>query len=148
MQKLKMKYKQNKSPCGKCGIEGIESPVELLPKGGILMRAVHDDGTVHKWAEYSSMYLGRERKTEGENVIYCPKCAAEGKNKKGMVNAYHPDIANHPEQIEYQILHEKIKGTWGKHNKRQRRNRCYITDKDQRDIILKKLGRYIEQPKL
>lgn len=145
----KIRYKENQSPCGKCGIMGVESPVELLPKGGILMRAIHEDGTEHRWAEYTSMYMGRERKSRNdEDKIMCPKCAAEGKRKIGRINSFHRDIHNHPEIIDYQIVHEKLgvrkHGTWGK-EKQPKRNRCYINDPEQRNIILKKLHRYIEQ---
>lgn len=140
----KMRYKEIKSICGKCGDEAIESPVEMLPKDGVLMRAIHTDGTEHRWAEYSSMFVGRDRKSRNdETMIMCPRCG-----KRGRVNSWRRNIQEHPEVYDYQVIHEKLSvgkhGTWGK-DKMPKRKRCNITDLAQRDILLKKLGLYIEQ---
>lgn len=111
MQKMKVKYREVSSPCAKCGKIAIESPVEILPKDGVLMRAIHEDGTEHRWAEYSSMFVGRDRKERIDTTrIRCPCILVKGPRKGeicgkiGRVNPYHPDIKNHPEVIEYQIV--------------------------------------------
>jgi hypothetical protein len=159
MQEQKLKYRQVRSPCAVCGKEGIESQIERLPKGGILYRAIHEeDGTEteHRWAEYTSITVGRERRERNEDKtkIKCPKILEKGPrkgqvcNRLGRINSFHRDIDKHPEEISYQVVHGKLSvrkhGTWGK-EKQPKRDRCYIDVPEQRNMILKKLGYYIEQ---
>jgi len=55
------------------------------------------------------------------------------------VNSLHKAI-----HVSYLVVHEPIGGEWGRKSKVKSVRRCYINDPDQRDIILRKLGRYIE----
>lgn len=128
--------------CPLCGEEGKIRTLEVLPDNGLSMECVHDGGqTSHKWAEFDSMdmVVSKNRTGKEPKIIICPVC-----NKRGRVNGYHPHGAA-PQNVEYLVTHEKLKGTWGrKGNKISRRRRCYIKKPKDRDIILKKLGRYIQ----
>jgi len=128
--------------CHVCNESAIVFPVERLSNNGIVMKAVHSDAkkTIHKWAEYKSIFdIGRGK---GRNPIKikCPSCG-----KIGRINEYKPDLKKKPEVVAYYVAHEKLKGTWGKNKTVSKLRRCYIKDPKQRDIILKKLGRYIER---
>jgi hypothetical protein len=47
--------------CPICGLEGVITAVERLPKTGIVMKAIHSNGTEHRWARYHSVYdLGKQ----------------------------------------------------------------------------------------
>jgi len=72
-------------------------------------------------------------------IIICPSCL-----KKGRINHYYINKRK-KENVSYLVVHEPIGGEWGKKSKVKRVRRCYINDPKQRDIILKKLGRYIEK---
>jgi hypothetical protein len=48
-----------------------------------------------------------------------------------------------PEIVTYFVAHEKLKGTWGREKTVAKLRRCYIKYQEQRNIVLKKLGRYI-----
>jgi hypothetical protein len=130
--------------CPLCGLEGIQRAVELLPKAGTLMRLRHPNGTEHRWAEYDSIYslAVQTRKTINPQRMHCPKCK---KHKIGRIGMYHSERRK-PHDVKYFIVHEKIKGTWGK-SKQQKYSRCYIgkDEKEYRDAILKRLHRYIRQ---
>jgi hypothetical protein len=129
--------------CPICNEPGIIHPIEKLPKAGLAMGCTHQDGTIHRWAEFRSMNAVIEkntRKSPKPKMIICPDCG-----KRGRVNDYHTD-PQRPDMISYLVVHGKIRGKWGtkRGHKINKRDRCYITDKQQRDIILKKLGRYIQ----
>lgn len=113
--------------------------VEKLPKSGIKMVAVHDDGIRHEWVRYDSItQIGKHPPNKpNPKRIVCPKCG-----KRGRINAFRNSKNT---KIAYLVVHEKLPGYWGKSAVPKRR-RCYIRDPDHRDIILKKLGRYINQP--
>jgi hypothetical protein len=142
MSTITTTVKQQMKKCPICNEDGIIYPIEKLPKAGLAMGCTHQDGTVHRWAEFPSMNAVMEknaRKSPNARIIVCPVCG-----KRGRVNDYH-DYPQRPDIISYVVTHGKIKGTWGtKGNKISRRDRCYITKKEHRDIILKKLKRYIE----
>jgi hypothetical protein len=128
---------QPSSLCPICNQECTKKSIERLPNTGILMKAVHKDGTEHKWAEYESIFAVLvSRKRYNPKVIVCPVC-----NKRGRVNDYRPN--DDPVNTKYVVNHERTAGTWGKAQRVPRRRRCYIKTQEHRDIILMKLGRYI-----
>jgi endogenous inhibitor of DNA gyrase (YacG/DUF329 family) len=131
--------------CPICNEPGVRRAIERLPKAGLAMGCFHADGTVHRWAEFSSIddMIVKNKRKDGSDprIIICPECG-----HKGRINDYHRN-PQRPDVIAYVVIHEKIKGTWGK-EKKQRYKRHWISKKEQRDIILKKLGRYIPQPEL
>ena len=93
---------------------------------------------VMRLAEYKSFWDVGQRKPRNPTRIKCPKCG-----KIGRINEYKPNIRKKPEIIAYFVAHEKVKGIWGKNKTVARLRRCYIRDIEQRNIVLKKLGRYI-----
>lgn len=127
--------------CVKCRKPALgEKPVELLPDGGTLIKAIHPDSSECTWAEYDTIEGVMKRKKEmNPKIIVCPSCST-----KGRINYYSPN-KNKKENVVYFMVHEPIGGEWGKKGKVKRVRRCYISDPKQRDIILKKLGRYIEK---
>jgi hypothetical protein len=129
----------NVDRCLVCDAEGKTIPLEILPNGGVLYSMNHKNGIVHEWGQIPSMEIlfKTEKATPESRRLVCPKC-----NRRGRINAFIPNPKK-PYKFDYVVVHGKIKGTWGK-NKLQKRDRCYILDKDQRDIILKKVGRYID----
>ena len=126
--------------CHVCNHSATVVPIERLPNNGIVMKATHSDVnmTTHSWAEYKSFWDVGQRKPRSPTRIKCPKCG-----KLGRINEYKPDIRKKPEIVTYFVVHEKLKGIWGKDKTVARLRRCYIRDPEQRDIVLKKLGRYI-----
>jgi predicted RNA-binding Zn-ribbon protein involved in translation (DUF1610 family) len=140
-----MQIQQQQFKCPTCNEPGIRQAIEKLPKAGLAMSCIHPDGTVHRWAEFSSMadIMDKNKRKSGADprIILCPKC-----NHKGRINDYHTD-PQRPDLISYVVVHGKIRGKWGtkRGSKISKRDRCYITDREQRDIILKKLRRYIEK---
>jgi hypothetical protein len=135
-----------RKPCVVCGLEGIESVVERLPKAGILIQCIHDkDGSKHQWARYDSLNdAGKQpEKPHDPKIIICPKCG-----KKGRINEYHP-YTKRPGVVVYLVTHGYLDGTWGKGNNIiRRRERCYIRNPEHRNIVLGKLGRLIDQSKI
>jgi hypothetical protein len=129
--------------CPICGKHGTIRAIEVLPKNGMSMECIHQDGSDHTWAEYDSMEAVISKNIRGKEpkIIVCPVC-----NKRGRVNGYHPHDSA-PNIVEYLVTHEKIKGTWGK-SKVSKRRRCYIKKAKDRETILKKLGFYIPHHKL
>lgn len=125
--------------CLVCDLEGESQPVERLPNGGIRFRMVHSDGKIHEWGQFPSIgiLLKDEKATPKLRRLVCPKCG-----KRGRINGFTPK-GKPPSVVEYVVVHEKIAGTWGKEGKHPKQRRCYITDPEQRDTVLKKLGRYI-----
>ena len=128
-----------KKPCAVCGLDGIESAIERLPKVGILMQCIHDkDGSKHQWARYDSINDAAKQpsKPHKPKIIICPRCG-----KKGRINEFHP-YRKRPGIVRYHVTHGYLDGTWGKgDNAIRKRDRCYINNIEQRNIILRKLGR-------
>jgi|SRR5580765_656281 len=123
--------------CPICGQAGSKDAIERLPHHAILMKIQHEDGTEHKWAQRNSLEgIGLHRIKKNPVRMHCPKCG-----RIGRISGYHPNPRE--PAIEYLIVHEKVKGTWGKDKSTKKRRRCYITEQEQRNTILKKLGRYI-----
>jgi hypothetical protein len=121
--------------CAICKKLGQRRAIERLPHNGILWRINHDDGTVCEWGRYKSFEDLRQPNEayEDESIveITCPRC-----NKIGKIGSYRKDCKNHPDKYDYMISH-KTKGRYQK--------RCFMITQEQRDLVLKKLGRYIEQ---
>lgn len=140
-----MMEQKQQHKCPICNEGGITRPIEKLPKTGFAMSCIHPDGTVHRWAVFHSMsdMIEKNKRKTGTDprIILCPKC-----NHRGRINDYHTD-PQRPDLISYVVVHGKIRGKWGtkRGSKISKRDRCYITDREQRDIILKKLRRYIEK---
>ena len=65
----------------------------------------------------------------------------------GKAYSYKRDQQKHPYEFRYFVKHGYIDGTWGQKSKAKRFERCYMHDGEQRDTILKKLGRYIPEKK-
>jgi predicted RNA-binding Zn-ribbon protein involved in translation (DUF1610 family) len=135
------------SKCPMCGKEGHKEIIERIPKNGVLIRFIHNDDkeqsttttTKHEWARYSSSNLERHKIRRNPKRMRCPECG-----KIGTINKYQPNDKK-PWIYDYLIVHEAIRGKWGKgKNKVQRRNRCYIKVPEQRDLILKKLGLFVK----
>ncbi len=108
--------------------------VERLPDDGLLWKAKHENGTHHVWTEHPSFFIQKKKRLPTK--IKCPKCG-----KIGRVNAF--THSNNSYKINYYVAHEQRPGTWGKKGTMKRMRRCYISDPEQREIILKKLGRFI-----
>lgn len=125
-----------KDKCSLCNIESIIEPVQKLPNNAVEIIAIHPDKTIHKWVEYPSIEsVGRQPKKIDPRIINCPKC-----HKRGRINGFNNYQKGY---YKYVVVHEKLDGTWGK-DKTARRRRCYIGEKET-DLILKRLGRYIER---
>jgi len=67
----------------------------------------------------------------------CPVCGQEGR-----IGNYRPSKDKQFSKWTYFIVHEPIEGYWGKNHKIKKRRRCYMKTQDQRNQILKRLGRY------
>jgi len=127
--------------CRVCQKEATVRPFERLPNDGLAMRAVHADGTtLHTWCIYGSFSdIGRRRTKEHRVRMRCPR---RGCNKIGIIGWLRPDLSQ-PEKIEYHISHgisKKEKFSSG----RPKEIRHHFSKKPERDLLLKKLGRYIE----
>lgn len=149
--------------CSLCNKEGTSVIVERLPGNGLIMESRHKDGSSpHRYTSYPSIYDIRPDKSKPDpKIIKCPRCGKEGRvnaqrrynlhryevpkrvNKDGSTEYERakPQWRESPEHIRYIITHEKLPGTWG--HRVAKRRRCCITSQKDRDIVLKKLGRYI-----
>jgi len=127
--------------CIKCHKQALaEKQIERLPDGGTLIKTFHPDGKECSWAEYDNIDDMMERvRIKNPKIIICPSCL-----KKGRINHYYINKRK-KENVSYLVVHEPIGGEWGRKSKVKRVRRCYINEPVQRDIILKKLGRYIER---
>ena len=133
--------------CLKCGKAAEIQQTEILPDGGILEMAIHEDGTApHKWSAYDSLE-GLQRyheKNKTSQTMKCPRCG-----KKGVIHCHHHNAKtfinndgkreNTPEDVlrvdaRYYIRHEGDQ-------------RCIVFTPEEREKVLKKLGRYISTPR-
>jgi hypothetical protein len=126
-------------PCLKCGRPGIEKPGETLPDNGVLIKVIHTDGNICEFAEYPSVstFFVRDKRSQDPKIMKCPVCG-----KMGRINSYRPDKDKRFYKWKYQIVHEQLEGYWGKKQKVKKYRRCYMKTDDQRDKVLKRLGRY------
>jgi|SRR5215510_707132 len=129
----------NMTHCPNCGVIGTFTPVEILPSGDWIVSVVHENSKAHKWVRFNSLndigpYV-KKHKREAK-IMNCPKC-----HKRGRVSHYFT-TKDKPETIAYYIEHEII-GKSPKGAIKRRRCNFPIKDKELRDIILKRLGRYI-----
>lgn len=126
--------------CAICGNPGVEKHSEVLPDKGILIKVFHGDGKICEFVEYasvSSFLMERGKKKKDPKMMDCPKCGYEGR-----IANYRPKKAKQFHKWDYLIVHEQIKGFWGKDHKIKKQRRCYMTTEQQRDKVLKTLGRY------
>jgi DNA-directed RNA polymerase subunit M/transcription elongation factor TFIIS len=130
----------NKGICRICEQEGILASVERLPGSGILKKAIHKNNVEHRWVVYESILdIGaRPRKEYKPSKINCPVCGQQG-------NIYdHVPDKRKPENVKYFVHHGVVKGSRTPEHYNGKQIVCYIKEQAHRDIILKKLGRYIE----
>jgi len=126
--------------CVMCGKPGLEKHSEVLPDKGILIKVIHDDGKICEFVEYASVdsfLMERSRKKKDPKMMNCPLCGQEGR-----ITPYRPRKDKQFHKWTYYIVHEPIGGYWGKNHKTKKCRRCYIKTEEQRDQILKRLGRY------
>jgi len=143
------KKEQEKTVCNVCHKEAISvKPVELLPGGGVILRALHQDNVTHSWEEYASVssLLCEVKGQKKKDRLYaiCPRCG-----KKGRVNTYRSytdtyKISGIKYGLHYIMIHEKTGGYWGKDQHVPKRRRCFIHKQEDRDAILKQIGRFIQ----
>jgi hypothetical protein len=133
-----MTIMKNYKPCILCGKLGFEKRSETLPDKGTLIKVVHDDETVCKFEEYSSisMFLVRSKRTRDPKIMECPVC-----KQNGRINPYRPNKDRNYHDWQYRIVHEPLDGYWGKNQKIKRHRACYMKTDDQRKEVLRKLGR-------
>jgi hypothetical protein len=122
--------------CGVCFKTGRVRAIERQ-QNGVVMQAIHGDGTTHNWLKYDSLLLNCRKARTKPDTLTCPKCG-----KVGKVNQYRPDN-KYPLKTVYVIRHEKLSGKWGRESKVDKVRRCYITDQADKEIIDGKLGRSI-----
>jgi len=135
---LEQKHKYNRTICpiSYCHKEGLEEVVEKLPDAGTYVRFRHNDGTEHGWGVYNSISdLGKAINIKyNPKRMHCPKCG-----KIGIINSWRPK-EKEPWIVKYYIRHGKI--TYGEGNYRKQ-DRCMIEEQIHRDLVLKRLNRYI-----
>jgi phage FluMu protein Com len=143
--------------CPKCREYVDVIPVERLPT------TIHDgekvEGTIwkhfirfyeHKWTTYDSLYGGTkpDKLKPNPKIIKCPRCGEMGRvnsqrrylmNKAG--DQTKPQWNNDDRYIRYIVTHEKLRGNWG--HRVAKRRRCCITSQEDRDYVLKIVGRYL-----
>jgi hypothetical protein len=125
--------------CPICDKPGIEKATEILPDKGVLIKVIHDDGSVCDFEEYPSIdsFLSRQKKKREPKITDCPVCG-----EKGRIASYRPKKDKQFHTWKYFVVHEQIGGYWGKSHKIKKQRRCYLTTQSQRNEILKSLGRY------
>lgn len=139
-QKQEMDQTEVYKSCVICGNPGVEKYGEVLPDRGVLIKVIHDDGKICEFVEYasvSSFLMERGKRKKDPKMMDCPVCGQEG-----LIEPYRPKKAKQFHNWKYYILHEQIEGYWGKHHKIKKRRRCYMKTEQQRNQILKRLGRY------
>lgn len=125
--------------CLKCDKPGIEKATEILPDKGILIKVIHDNGSVCDFEEYQSIHSFINRKTRKRNpkTISCPVCGQEG-----LIEQYRPKKAKHVHKWNYLVVHGPLEGYWGRNHKIKKRRRCWIKRQDRRNEILKAIDRF------
>ena len=140
-QKQEIAQTEVYKPCVICGKYGTEKNAEVLPDKGRLIKVIHDDdGKICEFVEYasvSSFLMERGRKKKDPKMMNCPLCGEEGR-----IASYRPKKDKQFYKWKYYIAHEPIDGYWGKNHKIKKHRRCYMKTEEQRNQILKRLGRY------
>jgi hypothetical protein len=101
---------------------------------------IHDNGTVCEFEEYPSItsFFNRNKtRKRNPKMIECPVC-----REVGRIASYRPKKDKQFYKWKYYIAHEPIDGYWGKNHKIKKHRRCYMKTEEQRNQILKRLGRY------
>lgn len=125
--------------CRICLQPGNVRAVEKLPNGTAML-AIHEDGTEHHWLTYDSLDSISYKKEREPRIINCPKC-----HHRGRLGEFHQK-GDPPDKISYYVYHGPRKGYWGKgKNKIKKTDRCWFYTKEDKEVILKRLGRYIEE---
>jgi hypothetical protein len=93
----------------------------------VLWRVVDEDGTVHEWDQYGSVESLYKSRGQADEDVICPVC-----QELGQIVTYRKDKIHKPYKYDYTISHG---------NKKQ----CMMVEEEHRNIILKYLGRYVEQ---
>lgn len=113
--------------CPICDRPGKVQAVEGVPGDGILYECIHEDGKVCEWARFEGG-LGSFKNIKADRMISpeieCPQCGS-----KGVIKTERNDN-NRPDRYSYRISHPNG-------------SRCFIR-KENRAVVLKALGRYIE----
>jgi hypothetical protein len=85
--------------CPKCDKLGIEKYIEPLPDKGMLIKIMHDDGSLCDFEEYQSLdsFLNRKKRERNPKIIdSCPVCGEKGRivpyRAKKMKNFIHGNI--------------------------------------------------------
>jgi hypothetical protein len=119
--------------CLKCGKQGIEQAGDILPDKGILIQVIHDDESICKFVEYSSIstFLDRSKK-QTPRIVSCPVC-----RQNGRIGNYRPSKEKNFHAWRYYIVHEQIEGYWGKKNKVRKHRRCYLNNEHKNEFIKK-----------
>jgi len=159
--------------CPKCRKSCEIQQTEILPDGGILEMAIHNDGTKHcKWPTYDSFealerfndkeHKKEERKQRKTQIMKCPRCG-----KMGSINLHHHEaktrklkngkkVATTKSEDQFRIdaryyiyhkVDENIPPEERKKILNKGDNRCENLTPAEREKVLKKLGRYISTPK-
>jgi phage FluMu protein Com len=122
-----------KLPCAICKKPGERRAIEGLPHNGILWRFIHDDGSeAHEWGRYKSFEDLAKHKDTNPAEMKCPRC-----KQHGTISAWREDPTNKPYKYRYTIKH--YYNLESKFLSKQ----CHIYTQEQRDMVLKELGRYI-----
>ena len=127
-QQLQEQQKVETKRCVICEQPGLRYQVELMPQDGILWGTKHDDGKICKWFVTYRSHLNRSERTS-KTIEDCPVC-----HKRGRINDDFLDEEGNHDNMQYVITHVGKKGG------------CHISKQEDRDVILKELGRYIEPP--
>jgi hypothetical protein len=137
-QKQEMTQTEAYKSCVICGNPGVEKHSEGLPDRGELIKVIHNDGKICEFVEYASIssFMERGKKKKDPQMMDCPECGHEGR-----IGSYRPKKAKQSHRWDYFIVHEQIEGFWGKNHKIKKRRRCYMKTEQQRNEILKRLGR-------
>jgi hypothetical protein len=134
-----MEKKELYISCIKCGELGIETPTEVLPDRGTLVKVFHDNGKICEFVKYLSMstFLDRKKRKRDPKSMECPICGIIG-----LISQYRPNKNKQYHHWKYIIIHERLDGYWGKKQKVQRYRRCYMKTEEQKKLVLEILGHF------
>jgi hypothetical protein len=110
--------------CPICNRPGQRRVVELQPTDGELWKVDHDDGTTCEWDQHRSIESLYKKRPQNTDYMVCPICS-----KNGKIITFRKDKIYKPYKYDYKISHGK--------------KFCEITKQEDRDTILKFLGRWV-----